>query len=34
MEEEFKVEEREKKEEKMEGEGIYLGDVLEELDKC
>ena len=34
MEEEFKVEEIGKKEEEMGDEGIYLGDVLEELDKC
>ena len=35
---ERKVEKREKKEEEMEeemeDEGIHLGDVLEELDKC
>ena len=32
--EEFKVEERGMKEDEMEDEGMYLGDVLEELDKC
>ena len=31
---ERKVEKKEKKEEEMEDEGIHLGDVLEELDKC
>ena len=31
---ERKVEKRGKKEEEMEDEGIHLGDVLEELDKC